>query len=523
MLRRLRGSTLVAKLLAMVWTMAATLFVVVFAGIMSQPDAQETESGTSLVALVVVIVFSSLGVAFVYWLARMVQGQIDDAMEKVHRATEGGLTLDDFRDAAGVAPDPWQRTLAEWVTTREGLRGQVAEQQRHAAEFADVLERGLRDVAHCKTALDRQSRMVASVAGEIVPILEAIVASMGQNDQDFHTVSASVEEISTNMASISTTADTVGTNLQSVATRSGTASANLRQVREAAERSGSRLQAVASSLGHMSTTLGAIKNRCKSARDESEMANAQVAGMADVMNKLSHSTSQIGRVVEVIKDIAEQTDMLALNASIEAAGAGAAGKGFAVVANEVKELARQTGQATRMITTQVKEIQGNTQEVVDATHNMVRFVERIRNANDEILLDVDHQDQTMVDVATAMASASTETHDALQSLGESVDGIAEVNRNVQDLSVGIGEVTRNIAEMAIAVRSVPPTIVHLSEIAQGAVGQLQEGARLAREVTTHADALHKTAEEWMNTYNKINFSVANRGERATPQGQKARS
>jgi len=99
---------------------------------------------------------------------------------------------------------------------------------------------------------------------------------------------------------------------------------------------------------------------------------------------LGRSSAEIDKVVKVITGIAEQTNLLALNATIEAARAGEAGKGFAVVANEVKELARETAQATDEVSSRVAAIQGDVQNVIGALTSIRDIVERI-NATQQLI------------------------------------------------------------------------------------------------------------------------------------------
>jgi methyl-accepting chemotaxis protein len=141
--------------------------------------------------------------------------------------------------------------------------------------------------------------------------------------------------------------------------------------------------------------------------------------------KLGQSSAEIGHVVKVITSIAEQTNLLALNATIEAARAGEAGKGFAVVANEVKELAKQTAEATEDISQKITAIQDDTQAAVTAIGQIGGVIHQIN------------------DIANTIASAVEE-----QSVTTS-----EIGRNVEEASKGSSEIAQNITSVAQAAQS----------------------------------------------------------------------
>ena len=137
-------------------------------------------------------------------------------------------------------------------------------------------------------------------------------------------------------------------------------------VSAASEQVSKNVEVVATSAEEL---MASIREISKSSNEAARVAKNAV-GVAEQTNqrigKLGESSIEIGKVIKVITSIAEQTNLLALNATIEAARAGEAGKGFAVVANEVKELAKQTAQATEEIGQKIGAIQADTKDAVQA-------------------------------------------------------------------------------------------------------------------------------------------------------------
>ncbi len=144
-----------------------------------------------------------------------------------------------------------------------------------------------------------------------------------------------------------------------------------------------------SSLEEAQELINSLYRKAEETNRELEQAIQHARSNFAVIEKLAMSSQEIGKAVKVIKNIAGQTNMLALNASIEAAGAGEAGKGFAVVANEVKDLSRQTAEATNMIAERVDEIQTNTYEATSTAKEMIQSIQRISATNNEIFQNAD--------------------------------------------------------------------------------------------------------------------------------------
>jgi methyl-accepting chemotaxis protein len=123
---------------------------------------------------------------------------------------------------------------------------------------------------------------------------------------------------------------------------------------------------VAAAVEEMSASLTEVSKNASRGAQVSREAQQNAENTIVNVDNLGQAAQEIGNVIDVIKNIASQTNLLALNATIEAASAGEAGKGFAVVANEVKELAKQSAEATEDIRHRVEQIQQNTNKAIGA-------------------------------------------------------------------------------------------------------------------------------------------------------------
>ena len=156
------------------------------------------------------------------------------------------------------------------------------------------------------------------------------------------------------------------------------------------------------------------------------------------MAALGTSSQQIGEVVRVITTIAEQTNLLALNATIEAARAGEAGKGFAVVASEVKELAVETARATESIGRLVQTIQSDTAGAVGAIEHISGVIASIN----------DYQ----MTIASAVEEQTATTAEMGRYVGDAATGAGEIAVNITGVSdAAVGELAQMAAELRRSV------------------------------------------------------------------------
>lgn len=158
-------------------------------------------------------------------------------------------------------------------------------------------------------------------------------------------------------------------------------------------------QAVSTSVMEMTHTIQEISRNVNSTATIAQSAEAMAEETRTSVKILDEGSRTIRKIVEVIQDLAENTNLLALNATIESARAGDAGKGFAVVASEVKELARQTAQATKNIENTVHELLDNISDVVDSTEKISKGVSSVSTNMTTIASAVEEQSVTMHSLA----------------------------------------------------------------------------------------------------------------------------
>ena len=264
-----------------------------------------------------------------------------------------------------------------------------------------------------------------------------------------------LEQLSTHIGIIASSSNKAQENVAIIASSADEMSRNLLEVSGNLEQVDSSIQKVSRAIGSMTGSLEEVRSQCESASLESSVAMEHSSKTQEIMGRLSKSAQAIGHVVDVINNIAEQTNMLALNASIEAAGAGDAGSGFSVVADEVKELARQTAREINMISDRIDEIQMLTQEAEQSSGNVYQKIERISQGNLEITRSVAKQADIVQEIAGSMDGIANATHTVTESaanIGTSAQEVASATRNAAESTREIAHSAAEMAESTIQVK-----------------------------------------------------------------------
>ncbi len=272
--------------------------------------------------------------------------------------------------------------------------------------------------------------------------------------------------------------DTVSRSAREVSAASVELNANARNTADGSREVVSQAETVATASEEMAATSSDIANNCHQAAESSNNASRaaqhgavivrntvegmnriadKVRSSAGVVERLGTRSDQIGAIVATIEDIADQTNLLALNAAIEAARAGEQGRGFAVVADEVRALAERTTKATREIGEMIKSIQGETRLAVGAMEEGVSEVERGTTeaarsgaALEEILAQINEVTGQINQIATAAEEQTATTR--------------EISNNIQQISDTVQEGAHNSNEISTSSSQLSDLSVELQEI-----------------------------------------------------------
>lgn len=288
--------------------------------------------------------------------------------------------------------------------------------------------------------------------------LQEIIKSVAENTT---ALSASAEELSTVSNSMAQEAESLHGEADCAALSSTDLAKQLTTISGGSDEMSSAVSTVAAAIEEMTASLNEVAQNCEKGSAIADEADKKTKAVGDVMNKLGEASGSITRVIEVINDIADQTNLLALNATIEAASAGEAGKGFAVVANEVKQLAKQSAEATQSINSQISDMQNRISQAVESVQEISQVVEEMKHISSSIAAAVEQQSSTTTEISRSVSGA---------------------NSAAENIATGIGQTDSHSRHISESFEKVRESSQHTASGAVETQASSQELARLSSEL-----------------------------------------
>jgi len=257
--------------------------------------------------------------------------------------------------------------------------------------------------------------------------IHSLIQDVSHNAMSLDNASGDLKSIAATMCSDSGRATK---KASAVAVASQELSVNMNSVAAAMEQAATNVNTVSASAEEMTSTINEIAKNSENAREMTSSAVSRTATASRQIDELGEAAKEIGKVVETITAISDMVNLLALNATIEAARAGDAGRGFAVVANEIKELARQTSNASN----EIKDKVGGIQSTTKTTTSHITAIGKVVNEVNEMITII----------ATSVEEQSATTNEIAGNVSQVSVGISEVNQNVAQSNAGVSDISNEI-------------------------------------------------------------------------------
>lgn len=420
-------------------------------------------------------------------LSQRITGAIRDVQDMMGKAAEGDLTVRGTvrrKDELGQLTQSFNRFMERIQIMTRDIYDTTITLNDSSKSLLDVSE----DMATNSEEVSGKTGVVSAAVEEISVTIDNAADASYETSQNINTIATAVEEMSATTRNLASAAEQTSINVDDVSNLVNHISSSISNVAAFAADVSNSVNSVATSVKEINMSLSDVSVNCERSINITLEAESRASEADTLMNRLNTSARQIGRIVDVINDIADQTNMLALNAAIEAAGAGEAGKGFAVVANEVKELAKQTAEATEEIGEQIRDMQNQMSSVVIAVAAITQIIGETNKITNTIATAVTEQSALTGEISGSTISAAEQVNRISSEIGDIAINSQNAVDSLLEASTGVKDMARSISELS----EVANEIAKNTEIASSRVEDI---ARSSKEISIGTAEINENIQE----------------------------
>lgn len=297
--------------------------------------------------------------------------------------------------------------------------------------------------------------------GKLIKSIAAINRSINETvnavNQESNFCLSCSSEVSDLSIQLSNSTSQAATQMKSIAGLSEDVNSLLQSMLEEIDSTARKFKNTVLTATETTTKITELSQKSQQASSLAIQASEKTRCASTIVEELDQATQEIGVMAETITEISEKTNLLALNATIEAARAGEAGKGFSVVANEVKELARQTAQATIEIQNRISSVKESTERTLFEIHDVNRVIHDANTISQEVMIAIQEQSQVTDEIVQNITHTSLEIDEVSKRTSEITDTTTQVTTDLKEVSLvltGIIETNDRVTNKSNEIRKV---------------------------------------------------------------------
>jgi methyl-accepting chemotaxis protein len=398
--------------------------------------------------------------------------------------------------------------FAAAVAEGDFTRRIAAESGDEIGQLTGTLNRMAGDLRRTIAGVTGSTTQVAAAAQQIAATSEEISATTDRQVRSTEETSSSMEEIASQITRVARSTESLATSVEQTSTSVTEMSNSIEQTATSSETLGVSVEQTSATIEEMVVSIGTVGRHVDETREITQTAeadartggeavestihgmrriHAEMDDLSATVKKLGSASASIGRISEVIEDIADQTNLLALNASIEAARAGEHGRGFSVVAQEIRRLAERSVESTREITLTIRNVIEDMQnvakssgEVAERTNEGIGLADRAGSALEKIIGSTGRTRELMEEVALATSQqigAAQQAQEAIRQIQQVALEVRVATREQAKSSRQIAEAIENMNRRTKEVFAATAEQKKGGDMVLGATEQINQGAR----------------------------------------------